>query len=306
MEESIIMYGNKRGGFSGGPGPSQAKKPKNEDEDEDFPGTFEDHLACLDEDDMMDTDFSIPEGEGVAMESTYAKWTRPAPPSLDPAKDSLVFQQVELDHYIGKARKGMPGASEGPAPVVRMFGVTMDGNSVCCHVHGFHPYIYLPTPAGINKDNLVNFRKALNKALIDDLKNNNIGIVDAVLNCELVEKSTIYGFQGNKMSQFIKITLAIPKLIAASKRLLDRGEVRVPDVASLGASKPFEANIDFEIRFMADNKVVGCNWIELPPGTWTLREASSVTSRSQIEVDVAWNKFVSHQPEGEWLKVRNY
>ena len=255
----------------------------------------------------MDTDFSVPEGEVVAMESTFVKWTRPAPASLDPAKDSISFQQVELDHYIGRARKDMPGAREGPAPVVRMFGVTMDGNSVCCHVHGFHPYIYLPTPAGINKDNLVTFRKALNKALIDDLKNNNLGIVDAVLNCELVQKSTIYGFQGNKMSEFIKITLAIPKLIAASKRLLDRGEVRIPDIASLGASKPFEANIDFEIRFMADSKVVGCNWIELLPGTWKLRDGTKdgepLTSRSQIEVDVAWDKFISHQPEGEWLKV---
>ena len=339
------MYGNKRGGYSGGPGPSQSKKPKNDDDDE-FPAeTFEDHLANLDDDDMMDDwDGEVAEGEGPAMESTYAKWTRPAPPSLDPAKDSISFQQVELDHYIGKARQDMPGgesiirfkccafesiftclqtrlgifvavllcifvesvnflARKGPAPVVRMFGVTMEGNSVCCHVHGFHPYIYLPTPPGISKDNLATFRKALDTALIADIKNNSLGIVDAVLNCELVQKSTIYGFQGNKMSEFIKITLAVPKLIAASKRLLERGEVRVPDIASLGAAKPFEANIDFEIRFMADNKVVGCNWIELPAGVWKQREKRDFTSRCQMEVDVAWDKFVSHQPEGEWLKV---
>lgn len=305
-EASVLnMYGNKRGGYSGGGG-SQSKRPKNEDDD-DYPETFEDHLAGL-EDEDMDTDFCVPEGEGPAIESTYARWTRPAPPALDPSKDNLCFQQVELDHYIGKAREDMPGASQGPAPVVRMFGVTMEGNSVCCHVHGFHPYVYLPTPAGINKDNLASFRKALNSALISDLKNNNAGIVDAVLNCELVQKSTIYGFQGNKMSSFIKITLAIPKLIAASKRLLERGEVKL-DIANIGSTKPFEANIDFEIRFMADNKVVGCNWIELPAGSWKLRDPSSVkgeqgvTSRCQLEVDIAWNQLVSHQPEGEWLKV---
>jgi len=297
------MYGgNKRGGYSGGQGTSHAKKPKNDEDDEDFPGTFEDHLAGLDEDDMMDTDSPMTEGDGPVIESTYVKWTRPALPSLNPAKDSISFQQVELDHYIGQARKDMPGASQGPAPVVRMFGVTMEGNSVCCHVHGFHPYIYLPTPSGINKDNLSTFRKALNKALIDDIKNNSFNIIDAVLNCELVQKSTIYGFQGNKMSSFIKITLAIPKLIAASKRLIERGEVKVPDV-NLGASKPFEANIDFEIRFMADNKVVGCNWIELPAGAWKMREPKQFTSRSQLEVDIGWDKFISHQPEGEWLKV---
>ncbi len=26
-------------------------------------------------------------------------------------------------------------------------------------------------------------------------------------------------------------------------------------------------------------------------------------SRCQIEVDVAWNKFVSHEPEGEWSDI---
>merc|ERR1719450_1924461 len=247
------------------------------------------------------------EGEGPEQQATYHKWARPEPRSLDPKVDSLVFQQVELDHYIGQARPDMPGARQGPAPVMRMFGVTMEGNSVCCHVHGFHPYIYLPAPAGITKDNLSVFRKALNTALVADIKNNSYGIVDAVLSCEIVNKSTIYGIQGNKMIPYIKITLAIPKLIAASKRLMEKGEVKVPGIGDF-IGRPFEANIDFEIRFMADSQVVGCNWIELPAGSWSLRDSKKkgdqgYTSRSQLEVDIAWDKFISHAPEGEWSKV---
>ena len=123
----------------------------------------------------------------------------------------------------------------------------------------------------------------------------------------MMQKSTIYGFQGNKMSPFIKITLAIPKLIAASKRLMERGEVKVPGIGDF-IGRPFEANIDFEIRFMADYKVVGCNWIELPPGSWKLRNKSAkgengLTSRCQLEVDVSCDDFISHAPEGEWSKV---
>jgi hypothetical protein len=34
---------------------------------------------------------------------------------------------------------------------------------VCCHIHGFHPYVYLPAPAGIDKTNLAVFRKVINK-----------------------------------------------------------------------------------------------------------------------------------------------
>ena len=58
-----------------------------------------------------------------------------------------------------------------------------------------------------------------------DIKNNADNVVDAVLNCKLVQKSTIYGFQGNKKSNFVKITLAVPKMVAAARRLIEKGEV---------------------------------------------------------------------------------
>ena len=93
----------------------------------------------------------------------------------------------------------------------------------------------------------------------------------------------------------------------------------------------FEANIDFEIRFMVDTGIVGCNWIELPAGKYSLRSQShnlrNVTSgvcpntgftiagsgeasgnrllpqtKCQIEIDVSFKDFVSHPVEGEWQK----
>jgi len=58
---------------------------------------------------------------------------------------------------------------------------------------------------------------------------------------------------------------------------------------------------------MVDRDVVGCNWIEVPAGSYKLRTVESNsgkwTSRCQIELDVAYDKFVSHHPEGEWSKI---
>ena len=76
------------------------------------------------------------------------------------------------------------------------------------------------------------------------------------------------------MIQFIKITLAVPKLIAPAKRLLEKREVNFRDFSNISYAA-FESNIDFEIRFMADTKVVGCNWIELPPKKHLIRKESS-------------------------------
>lgn len=58
---------------------------------------------------------------------------------------------------------------------------------------------------------------------------------------------------------------------------------------------------------MVDTSVVGCSWIELPPGSWKLRgqhgHMLELTTRCQLEVDVAWDAFIAHTPEGEWSKI---
>lgn len=57
---------------------------------------------------------------------------------------------------------------------------------------------------------------------------------------------------------------------------------------------------------MVDTGVVGCSWIELSPTKWRLRSKfgqMGFVSHCQIEVDVAWDQFIAHPPEGEWSNV---
>lgn len=48
--------------------------------------------------------------------------------------------------------KGMPGSLTGSCPILRLYGVTSDGNSVMAHVHGFASYLYTPAPEGFTDD----------------------------------------------------------------------------------------------------------------------------------------------------------
>lgn len=56
----------------------------------------------------------------------------------------------------------------------------------------------------------------------------------------------IYGYHGNKKVPFLKITVAIPRLIAPAKRLLEQG-FTCPGYSSNGF-QAYESNIDFEVR----------------------------------------------------------
>lgn len=48
--------------------------------------------------------------------------------------------------------------------------------------------------------------------------------------------------------------------------------------------KPFEANLDFEVRFMVDLNIVGCGWVELPANKYSFVLDTKRASICQIEV----------------------
>ncbi|XP_013418997.1 DNA polymerase delta catalytic subunit [Lingula anatina] len=289
--------------WKGGP-PSKKNK---QDDDGDDPSTFESELAMLEdmENDMMqESESQEILGEGPEYMTTSVKWSRPPLPSIDPKKDTIIFQQLDLDHYTGTHFPGMPGSTKGPVPIVRMYGITMEGNSVMAHIHGFAPYFFVPAPDGFKISHAEDFRQALNEAVVKDMRSNKDNVVDAVLAVELATKENIYGFHTNGKRDFLKITVALQRLIAPAKRILEMG-FSFRGFPNHGYST-FESNIDFEIRFMVDTKVVGCNWIEVPARKYSVRKSGDAikpTSRCQLELDVSWENFISHAPEGEWSKV---
>lgn len=301
------------------PGPPPAKKNRLADGDEE-PSVFEAELALMDEIDAenkMDDDSQELLGEGPEYEMTSIKWCRPPLPDINPKTYSIKFQQLDVDFYIGRPLAGMPGATLGPTPIIRMFGITMEGNSVAAHIHGFTPYFFVPAQPGFKKEDCAKFKDTLDVAVKRDMRSNREDVVHAVLAVDYVIKESIYGYHGNRKIPFLKITVAIPRLIAPTKRLLEQG-FTCPGYTSHGFQS-YESNIDFEIRFMVDCNVVGCNWIQLPANTYHIRHKVETlqkpfaakaerdlrppSTRCQLEVDISWEQIVSHAPEGEWSKV---
>lgn len=52
----------------------------------------------------------------------------------------------------------MPGMQQGLVPIIRMFGITEEGHSVCCHIHGFTPYLYVDIPNSFRDEDLGPFK----------------------------------------------------------------------------------------------------------------------------------------------------
>lgn len=180
----------------------------------------------------------------VAEEATRKYWTRPSIKDVDHNADTIstlsplrclfllllllfcfvlfcfgpVFQQMDTDFYLGKAPVEMhkaytPGGADpsSSAPIIRFFGVTKEGNSVMCHVHGFRPYFYVPAPANFQTSNLEYIRQALCEQLALNRAS------DVRFQLEVCQKESIYGFHGNKKIPFIRVYTALPSQIAKVK-----------------------------------------------------------------------------------------
>ena len=69
--------------------------------------------------------------------------------------------------------------------------------------------MYVQAPLGFKRENLHDFRTALNHAVLADLKSNKENIINAILNVEIMSKSNLYQFQVIITSEFGQVVIIL-------------------------------------------------------------------------------------------------
>ncbi|XP_042433725.1 DNA polymerase delta catalytic subunit-like [Zingiber officinale] len=233
-----------------------------------------------------------------ALSSRLSKWKRPAlSPSYFSGSENIVFQQLEIDYVIGESHKELLLSSSGPSAILRIFGVTREGHSVCCHVHGFEPYFYIKCPMGMGPDDISRFHQTLEGRMRESNRNNNVARF--IRRIELVQKKSIMCYQKDQSHPFLKIVVALPTMVASCRGILEKG-ITIEGIGSRNFDT-YESNILFALRFMIDCNIVGGNWIEVPAGSY--RKVIKSMSYCQLEVDCLYSELISHAPEGKYSKM---
>ncbi|KAD5961963.1 hypothetical protein E3N88_13436 [Mikania micrantha] len=179
------------------------------------------------------------------------------------------------------------------------------GNSGCCNVHGFERYFYISCPPGMGPDDISCFHQILEGRMREANKNKKISVPKFILRVELVQKRSIMCYQQHSSQPFLKIVVALPSMVANCIGILDKG-IQI-DGFGMKSFMTYESNVLFVLRFMFDCKIVGGNWIEVPPNKY--KTSAKSLSYSQFEFHCLYphlsndinNK--SHAPEGEFSKM---
>ncbi|GAA5907898.1 DNA-directed DNA polymerase delta POL3 [Sporobolomyces salmoneus] len=220
--------------------------------------------------------------EGAAAEESEG-WGRPKAATLNPSKDKFTFQQIDIEEH----------AAAGSGPEIRAFGVTEAGNSVLLHVKGFLPYFWVAAPKG--------FTNADCTPLFEHLNTNHFNGTRPVRAISVANKRSLWGYKGDAVSPFIKITTADTKSYPKVRGAFERGEVVFKDFFDGSSLMTFESNIAYTLRFMIDHHIVGMNWLELKVGGWNF--VKKPLSNCQYEIECDHTAITSHAAEGDWSKI---
>mmetsp|Transcript_600 Transcript_600/g.1850 ORF Transcript_600/g.1850 Transcript_600/m.1850 type:complete len:1054 (-) Transcript_600:39-3200(-) len=217
----------------------------------------------------------------------FRRWERqPAPQTFT---GPLQFMQVDIDYYTESPDPRFAAPSCKPdtkVPVLRMYGVTEQGNSVMAHIHGFEPYFWVQCPSEDLAKKPEVFKQSLEEQLAQCGCRDRVN--PHVLSVEVELRSSLMGWQGpGGHSPFFKVVVAVPSLVATSRRLMEAG-FPLAGGGVFPATTSYETNIPFALRFMVDRQLVGGGWVALEK--FERRRGGRCMSTCQIEVDVAYEQ----------------
>ncbi|CAG9321819.1 unnamed protein product [Blepharisma stoltei] len=206
--------------------------------------------------------------------------------SYNDNRNSINFMQTGVDYYLGCS----PGVQKD-TPILRIYGVTEEGNSVMAHVHSFASYFWAECPYGMDNDF---YSEKLKQAL-----NSHPQSPNAVSHITYEPKESIMYYTPNGPSLFFKIHTFIPKSISTLKGIIERG---IQVEGTIFSGQTYESNIPFALRYMIDAGIVGMCWLELPAFQYSIRDYDKI-SNSDLEIDINYQNIIVHKPEGEWSKI---
>lgn len=138
----------------------------------------------------------------------------------------MEFQIIDADYKLMDERD----------PVIRLFGRSDSGESVCCFVVGFEPYFYAQPRPGASVDSVMNSLKEQ---------------FAQIKKIELVERFEPVGYQ-TKPKKMFKITVFSPKNVPEIRDDV----LLIPEIFQI-----YESDILFRNRYLIDKDIGGFLWV---------------------------------------------
>ena len=134
-----------------------------------------------------------------------------------------MFQQLDIDYVVDKPHETLGDRrSKGDAAVVRMFGVTGDGHSVCARTCTDLSRTFIAPCENFSEADCDAFRRRLNEEVSASRKNVQ-GV--CVISVSLDRKQSLMHYTHTHTADRLvaKVTMGLPNMVSAARGILEKG-----------------------------------------------------------------------------------
>ena len=221
--------------------------------------------------------------DGEDMETTHP-WSRPEVQPVNPHNDDFLMQHVDTTYQVIEK----VGSENGKTTELRLWGCTKNGNSAVIRIQDYNPYFFVFLDPSLQNDVNGVFER-LEEYMKKLYKTNKRLHVDEryIIEYEELALMSIMGWHALKQAKTAyKVTVALPGHMANARKALEFGN---HEVCPMTINSTYEANVPFELRFMVDKGLGGCQWIRLESETFY--ETPIVSKRVQYDFTTSWKSI---------------
>ena len=192
---------------------------------------------------------------------------RPAPVVQNGAFE---FQHTETTYYVQQGTE---------IPMVRIWGITKDGNSVMVEDSTFRPYFFVQAKSLQHAHSLRDNMEIMYREHYKNRKYGKITVGKYIRNVQEMQGSSIMGFNAPTINVYL-FTCALPAHVSVGRDWLESANRRL----SNEKINTFEANVPYELRYMIDRGIHGCEWIQLAASTYSPAIVKQSTAQFEFHI----------------------
>ena len=169
--------------------------------------------------------------------------------------------------------------------IIRLFGITQEGYSVCTTVTGFKPYFFISIPEKWKKSQVQLLVNTVTEQLS---KKSNVVAPEF----EIVKRHCFRGFTNNALFRYVKLSFP-------NKRSFDRfRDIFYTEINILGKKRRFdlfESKMDPMLRFVHINNLKAAGWAKVPKKKYEVNIEK--ISKCQIDITTDWKQVIAVENE---------
>lgn len=165
--------------------------------------------------------------------------------------------------------------------VIRAFGVTEAGNSVCSTIYGFQPYFFVELPDNWDKYRvmqMVNNIRNRKYKLKTKQTTQQFSYEFSLVKYEIVRKKKLYGFTNGRKFNFVKLYFKNYNAMRSCAYIFDH-EIMGKKL------NIYESNIDPMLRFMHTRNILAAGWVTIE------NYEKNNLAKTQIDIKTSWDKI---------------